>query len=222
MIKLAWYIFLDWTYSAWWQLRSLLAFDKAEDYKKDSISKPEILILPGVYESWRFMKVLNDQLSQAGYSVHVINGLKLNSGKIELAAHQVNVYLLSNVLKDVIIVAHSKGGLIGKWLMGMEGGISVKHMVAINTPFSGSIYATFMPLPHLREFAPKSRTTLQLQKNLQLNSKITSIYSRYDPNIPGGSVLQGGTNIEIDMVGHFRILGNANARAAVMDTIEKI
>ena len=54
-----------------------------------------------------------------------------------------------------------------------------------------------------------------------MNARITSIYPRFDPNIPEGSRLEGATNVEIPLWGHFRILTAAEALAAVVAAVER-
>jgi pimeloyl-ACP methyl ester carboxylesterase len=51
------------------------------------------------------------------------------------------------------------------------------------------------------------------------NQRVTSIYPRFDPNIPEGSRLEGATNVEIPVVGHFRILDEPATIAAVLSAV---
>ncbi|MEH3089267.1 MAG: alpha/beta hydrolase, partial [Microbacterium arborescens] len=58
-------------------------------------------------------------------------------------------------LHDVVLVAHSKGGLIGKQMMTDAAvGPRVRGMVAVASPFGGSVYGRLMLLPALRAFSP--------------------------------------------------------------------
>jgi triacylglycerol lipase len=130
-------------------------------------------------------------------------------------------YLERHGLADVAIVAHSKGGLIGKTLMlGERHGARIASMVAINTPFAGSDYAYLIPIRTLREFVPTHETIVTLARNAAVNGHITSLYSSWDPIIPNGSVLEGATNIEIPSTGHFRILDRPDVIAAVASAVD--
>jgi alpha-beta hydrolase superfamily lysophospholipase len=135
-------------------------------------------------------------------------------------AELARAYLEEAMLNEVVLVAHSKGGLVGKTLMLTEVGEDrVASMIAINSPFAGSDYAHLVPLSTLREFVPNHDTIVTLAKAREVNSRITSIYSVWDPIIPNGSALEGATNIELAVTGHFRILDrpellDAVARAA--------
>lgn len=125
-------------------------------------------------------------------------------------AELVRQYLVEQDLSRVIVVAHSKGGLIGKQLMLLpEGARRVDHMVAVNTPFSGSVYARFFLVPSIRAFSPRDKLLLRLQGSSDVNARITSVFSRFDPHIPGGSFLQGARNIRLDTMGHFRPIGDS-------------
>ena len=81
-------------------------------------------------------------------------------------------------------------------------------MVAINTPFAGSVYARWVPIAAVRAFAPTDTVLLALAAERDVNTRITSVYSRYDPHIPAGSVLAGARNIELATPGHFRVLAD--------------
>ena len=54
-----------------------------------------------------------------------------------------------------------------------------------------------------------------LAEELRVNGRITSIWAEFDPHIPGGSRLQGATNVELPVQGHFRILGSPELLEAV-------
>jgi hypothetical protein len=118
-------------------------------------------------------------------------------------------YLRERALTGAAIVAHSKGGLIGKYAMlQSETYPRVERMVAICSPFSGSHYARFAVTPSLRAFSPTD-ATMQLLREESVNERITSVYGTFDPLIPAGSILPGARNIRLDIPGHFRILGDA-------------
>jgi triacylglycerol lipase len=115
-----------------------------------------------------------------------------------------------------VLVAHSKGGLIGKYLMAdLDPHRRVESMVAVATPFGGSRYAPDLVLKGLRAFSPRDATTVLMAKNVEVNTRITSIYATFDPHIPEGSELPEARNIEVPTGGHFRIL----AEPAVIDHV---
>jgi hypothetical protein len=111
-------------------------------------------------------------------------------------------------LRDVVLVAHSKGGLIGKRVMVSPAGERVAGMVAVATPFAGSRWARFMIGRALRSFAPHDPVLLALAAELEVNERVTAVYPRFDPHIPETGHLVGATNIELPLSGHFRPLGD--------------
>jgi triacylglycerol lipase len=60
---------------------------------------------------------------------------------------------------------------------------------------------------------------MTLGANLAANARITSIYSRLDPLIPGGSELDGAKNVRLSVVGHFRPLASPALFVAVESAI---
>jgi hypothetical protein len=80
-------------------------------------------------------------------------------------------------------------------------------MVAIATPFAGSIYARYALTRSIRDFSPADTTLRMLGEHLDVNRRITSISPSFDPHIPGGSRLDGAVNVALRAAGHFRIFG---------------
>lgn len=199
-----WWWTLDYGFAAEWQLRSFLSRTDPRDFLTGS-GRP-VLVIPGVWERWQFMLPLIRSLHRAGHPVHVVTVLGGNSWPVDAAADLVTDYLREAGLHDVVVVAHSKGGLIGKRVMLSDADLRVSAMVAVNTPFSGSRYARFMPFRSVRAFSPLDGTVAALATELGVNARITSVFPRFDPHIPEGSLLAGATNIVVDTGGHFRVL----------------
>ncbi len=213
---------LDYLYVGYWQVRHALGGRSAIHYL--SGKRSPVLLLPGVYETWQFLSPVADVLHRRGHPVHVVPALGYNVGTVPQMAALAHRYLVDNDLRDVTIVAHSKGGLIGKHLMVVEdtesGTSRIQRMLAINTPFEGSIYARYLPGRTLRAFSPGEETLVMLAANARVNKAIVSVYSQWDPHIPGGSRLAGATNVELPVNGHFRILGKQMLLDAVVDCVE--
>jgi pimeloyl-ACP methyl ester carboxylesterase len=205
---------LDYLYAAFWQVHAVFRPGTPDRYR-DGARQP-VLLLPGIYETWQFMRPLAEELHDLGHPVHVVTDLGRNRAEVADAAHIVSAVLAARDLQDVIIVAHSKGGLIGKYLM-MQADVAgrVDRMVAIASPFSGSSLARYTVLPSLRAFAPNNAMIRLLGKERAVNARITSIYGLFDPHIPGGSMLPGATNVQLDVAGHFRIMGDPGLQRAV-------
>lgn len=214
LLRRAWWAVLDWWYAARWQLRST-GPTTAEDYRTGT-GQP-VVVVPGVYETWHFMRPLMDALHDAGHPVHVLPVLRHNLRPVPESAREVLAYLEEQDLRGVLVVAHSKGGLIGKYAMTLPEGERIDRMVAVSTPFGGSVYARLAPVPHLRAFRAADPVLAALGRDLAVNARITSVYGVFDTLIPGGSELAGATNVRVPVGGHFRILGAQQTREVVLD-----
>lgn len=205
----------DYLYAAGAQLRSAFSRTRPDEFLSGS-GRP-VVVIPGVYEDWRFMLPLVRRLHKAGHPVHVVTLLQRNLLAVPKAAELIAAYVHARDLEDVMIVAHSKGGLIGKYaMMSLDPEARVRGMVAICSPFSGSRYASFMLLPSLRAFSPRDAVTVQLSREERVNERITSVYGLFDPHIPEGSVLPGARNIQLQTGGHFRILSSEDTIRTIL------
>jgi alpha-beta hydrolase superfamily lysophospholipase len=210
----AWFWCLDYLYAGFWQIRGALSANDELKYREGQ-GQP-VVLLPGIYETWEFLRPLARRLNADGHPVHVVTDLGRNRTSVAAAAETVLQLLGARELVDVIIVAHSKGGLIGKYLMMSAVATGrVDRMVAVAAPFAGSSLARYALLPTLRAFSPTDATILLLAADLNVNARITSIYPAFDPHIPGGSELPGATNVPLPIVGHFRIIGDPQLLDAV-------
>lgn len=203
----------DYAYAATWQVRAF-ADRTGSDAFRDGARVP-LVLLPGVYETWKFLQPLATALHDRGHPVHVLDALHRNRRPVIETAARVTGYLDEHDLADVVLVAHSKGGLIGKQTMIMAAGRRIRGMVAVATPFGGSRYARMMLAPTLRSFSPRDRTIVALARQHEANARITSVYGRFDPHIPEGSRLPGARNVQLDTGGHFRILAHPRVLAEV-------
>jgi pimeloyl-ACP methyl ester carboxylesterase len=205
----------DYLYAGWWQLKAALSRAKPEDFA--SGTGRAVVVIPGIYESWQFMLPLIEALHRNGHPVHVVTLLQRNRLPVQQAAQLVADYVTSQDLHEAVLVAHSKGGLIGKYAMlKLDQESRIFRMVAICSPFSGSRYARFLLVPSLRAFSPRDALTLQLAKEQDVNQRITSIFGEFDPHIPEGSLLPEARNIKLDLGGHFRILSDPRTIQAVV------
>jgi pimeloyl-ACP methyl ester carboxylesterase len=205
----------DYAYAVTWQARAYLDRTASSVYA-DGPGVP-IVVIPGVYETWRFLQPLVRAMHDRGHPVHVVDPLRNNLQPVPEAAAQVAEHLVAHGLRDVVLVAHSKGGLIGKHVMAFGAASDrIRGMVAVAAPFGGSAYARYMTVSRsLRIFSPRDATILQLAHETAVNERIVSVYGRFDPHIPGGSALEGAKNVQLDTGGHFRILAHPRIMAEV-------
>jgi len=202
----------DYVYAAVWQIRGALSRTDPASFRTGE--RTAIVVIPGIWESWRFLQPLITSMHERGHPVHVVRLLNLNNRPVADAARHVDAYIEEHELEGAVLVAHSKGGLIGKYVM-IHGDSAprIRGMLAVAAPFQGSLYARFMPLASLRVLSPKNEVILALALDQVVNSRIVSVFGRFDPHIPGGSRLDGAKNVELDTGGHFRILAHPRVLA---------
>ncbi|GAB2469880.1 esterase/lipase family protein [Xylanimonas ulmi] len=174
-----------------------------------------VLLLPGIYEPWDFLRPVAGRLAARGHRVHAVEALGRNAGPVPAAAQVVAAYLTAADLRDVVIVAHSKGGLIGKSVMLGPAGDRIAGMVAFATPFAGSALARYAVRRPLRAFDPRNPDLRHLAAQTSVNERIVALYPWFDPHIPGRARLRGARNLDVPLAGHFRPLG----RPLLIDTV---
>lgn len=206
VVQLGWWWLLDYLYAGIWQVRAALSRTDPVNFLAGTAAP--VVIVPGVYESWQFMRPVIDALHKAGHPVHVLTALGHNRRPVVEAARLVEAYIEERDLTGAVIVAHSKGGLVGKYVMNrLDDTGRVCGMVAICTPFGGSRYARYMLSPTLRAFSAADPGLVALGADVRANARVVSVFGLFDPHIPEGSELAGARNVRIDTGGHFRILG---------------
>ncbi|WP_200953320.1 triacylglycerol lipase [Agromyces sp. Root81] len=217
---------LDYLDAAKQQLRVLTVPKPPKRWALGDAGKPTILLLPGVYEHWSFMEPLGDALSAHGYRVQVAHGLGANLLAIPETAERLGRALGRNPVPPAgrVVVAHSKGGLVGKRLLlgDPDHGLDIRGLVAIATPFGGARLARYLLDPSMREFDPDSATIVELASAASVNSRIVSIFGIFDPHLPEGSSLAGATNRVLPVAGHFRILSAPETAVAVVAAVESL
>ncbi|MFD2024532.1 esterase/lipase family protein [Promicromonospora aerolata] len=174
-----------------------------------------VVLLPGIYETWEFLEAAATALARAGHPVHAVPGLKHNARPVPESADIVIEHLERTGLRGAVLVAHSKGGLIGKQVLLSPASDRLLGMVAIATPFTGSRWARYMLSQALRSFDPRDPVLLALAGELIVNEHITAVYPRFDPHIPETGRLPGARNVELPLSGHFRPL----AHPLLVDTV---
>jgi hypothetical protein len=179
-----------------------------------------VLLLPGVYETWHFLRAVADRLSEAGHPIVALPELGINRRPIAETASLVWSEVVRRDLRDVVIVAHSKGGLVGKHLLAIDDTEQrIDRMVAVATPFAGSRLATIAPNRALRAFRPRDALIVALGEERAVNARITSVYPVIDPHIPEGSRLEGARNVLVRVGGHFAPISHPRGVEAVVTEV---
>jgi len=180
-----------------------------------------VVLLPGVYETWQLLAPVAMALARAGHPVHAVPGLGYNRRPVADGADRTAAFLEESDLHDVVLVAHSKGGLVGKRVMLSPAGSRVTGMVAVATPFHGSRYARYLVGRTLRAFSPRDAALLALAAERDVDSRITAVYPRFDPHIPETGALEGARNVELPLAGHFLPLGDPSLVEVVVREVDR-
>ena len=139
--------------------------------------RPPIVLLPGVWEPWRFLRPLARSLHAAGHPVHTVADLGWNGVDLDRSADRVVAYLRRADVRGGVLVAHSKGGLIGKKVLlhpGLEERVS--GLVAVATPFGGSSLSFgLLARTPLGLFAPAGAAIGALTGERAVNRRIVSV-----------------------------------------------
>lgn len=177
-----------------------------------------VVVVPGSGENWRFLRPLITRVHEAGHPVRVLPELRYTRGSIESGAALLLDHLERSDLTAVTLLAHSKGGLIGK--LAMAGTAIAGSTGWWLWPRRGSApRAELLPLRHLRGLRPGAPLIASLALQTAPNARITSIYASWDEHVPLGSELDGATNIVLPIEGHARITTHPAAIAAVLEAL---
>lgn len=188
--------------------------------------KVPIILIPGISNKWGFLKHLGDSISHKGHPVYIANKLELNFFDIPTSAKIVRSIIDKNNLEKVIIIGHSKGGIVGKYLLVHENNDDkIIRLIAIAAPFSGTNIVNHLPYKSFKELSPKSRIIKELNSNSnsKVNSKIVSIMPEFDNHVwqEKGSYLEGALNIKVSIKGHHKIVFDKDVIRKITELIEK-
>ena len=187
--------------------------------------KIPIVIIPGVLGKWSFMKKIADTLSLEGHPIYIVPELGYNLYSIPNSSFLVSNLLKKENLHNVIFVAHSKGGLIGKYtLIHNNDEARVIGMVSIATPYTGSAMAKLLPIEPIKELHNDSLIIKDIARHTHVNHKIISVSPMYDNHVwaEKGSHLDGAKNIEVDVHGHHKIIYNQEVITVVKNSITEL
>lgn len=186
--------------------------------------KNPVILIPGNSNKWGFLKIIADTMSNLGHPVYIPHKLGSNLFNISTSAEIVREIIDKNNLKKVILLGHSKGGIIGKYILIHENKDDrIKCLIAIGAPFSGSNIVVHLPFRSIRELSPASEIIQQMNSNSKVNSKIVSIMPEFDNHVwhEKGSYLEGASNIKIPVKGHHKIVFDKTAIKKITELIEK-
>ena len=171
-------------------------------------SKNPVVVIPGFHETFWFLKKLVVFFNFRGYPIHIISPF-ISTDTVFNLSMLVGDYIKNNNLNDVILLTHSKGGVISKHMICNNPDINsrVSKVIAVATPFNGTLLG-YLHFDNAHELKPTNSVITQLQSNTSVNKKFISLYPLVDNHIlpNNSSILQGAENIQIPVIGHTIIL----------------
>lgn len=171
-------------------------------------SKGDVVIVHGWAGRWAYVWDLGNYVNKLGYKVHVLPKLGRNFKKVRIGTKILEEYLRKNDVRGVILLAHSKGGIICKSFMDTSKLASkVRKVITISTPYNGTLLG-YLLVGGLFEQAPTSSLTSQLRKDKRFNHLFVNLIAKRDNLvIPNKNlVLEGALNKTVDVEGHMLIL----------------
>ncbi len=169
--------------------------------------KGHIIIIPGWHGSYHSLFTLADALNKEGFCIHTLQNVH-TTDKISAMAEALYQMIISLPKGEVTLIAHSKGGIVEKYLLDNFPDIvsSVKNIISIATPFKGTVFGN-LKFHNVEELKPDS----DIIKNLKRERIYTNYYNFYptwdNHVLPNESLLlEGAHNIQININGHTRVL----------------
>ena len=114
-VKRLWFWYLDYWFVGFEQVRALFVRRVPEAFSTGD--RDPVLLLAGVWEPWFFLRRIGRRMNAAGHPIHVVTGIGYNLASVTDVAALAAEYLDAHDLERVTVLAHSKGGLIGKQLL---------------------------------------------------------------------------------------------------------
>ncbi|MEK7433701.1 MAG: alpha/beta fold hydrolase [Cyanobacteriota bacterium] len=185
---------------------------------KNALNKklPVILVQGYAEPSWYFMYGIYRNLKKSGwdsvYTVNLFPNISDIKEQAKTVANKIEQAKKEQGVSKVDYVAHSMGGLIGRYyIQEMNGANSINHFVSVATPHYGTYIAWAGPGDGAKQMRPGSDFLSRLNSGNPIYGGIsyTSIWTKTDEIvIPAeNALLQGSKQMPpISSVGHFLIL----------------
>lgn len=191
-----------------------------------------VVLLPGVWEPWRYLEPLARRLAARGLGVRAVPALGWNLAPFVDAVPLVRA-AIDDLHGDVVLVAHSKGGLTGKQVLvdwardaiagTTPAGARLVGLVAIATPFEGTTRARLVPwwrsLTELRDGSP---ALVALAAETAANASIVELVPAWDPHVPAHAPLVGSEVVRLRAAGHFSSLESHETLDEVLAAIDRL
>lgn len=166
----------------------------------------DVLLIPGFAEPWIFLTTIAEQLNTLGYHVHTVPELNYNTQPVAACVEILHEYIQTHSLEHVLLIGHSKGGLVAKGYLDAHPE-KVGKVITLSAPFQGT-WVGKLWICNLQELCPGSSLITNLLQKPPAPGRLLNLYAHRDNHIlPNkNALLPGAQNIEIPVIGHTRIV----------------
>ena len=133
-------------------------------------------------------------------------------------ADKIDAILAATGARQVVIVGHSMGGLVGRAYVRRHGGAKVRRLITIGTPHHGSVHAHMLPGVAPSQLRPGSAWLSELAAaEADAAPPIVSLWSWHDSMVAPqtSSRLDGAENIALTGIGHNELLSHPQVQERV-------
>lgn len=172
-----------------------------------------IVFVPGYGGHLIFHRNMGNYFNKKGFKI--LEFLEFNGyEKIELQSKKLAKFVENISDPEVILIGHSRGGLIAKFMIDNYPNANKKvgSLIGVSVPWQGS-YIGYVLMRNLNEIRPDGELVRRIVAEKSNLKKITNIFPKIDDRvIPNKNLkLDGVKNIMIDLVGHAKILDSSEA-----------
>lgn len=186
-------------------------------------NKGNVILVPGFMDDHVFLTAIANALNAIGYKIHILKDFDTTFQSIQDLAQELVSFIQANNLDNIVLVAHSKGGIISRYVLEYypEINLMIKKIFTISTPHQGTVFGKLNKF-HLDQLAPGSKIINDLNVQKDNLHKIVNIYPRVDNSIVPNKnlILAGAENHQVDIVGHTRILNSVECINIILEKVE--
>ena len=142
----------------------------------------------------------------------------------EQTAEKIDAILAATGAEQVVMVAHSMGGLVARAYLRRYGGAKVRRLITVGAPHQGSMLAYIFPGISLSQLRPRNAWLSELHASGTTDHPpIVSLWSWHDSMVAPqtSSVLERAENVALMGIGHNALLRDPEVFERVAAEIER-
>lgn len=187
-----------------------------------------VLLVHGFFSNAGFWWDMKRWLRRHGVSNLYTMNLEPLFGDLDPMADQlerrIREVLVRSGTEQLVLVAHSMGGLVCRAYLARHGGDRVRRMVTLGSPHNGTLLARLLPGANLVQMRPGNRWLTRLNDGQRggLPAPTVSIFSFHDNIVvPQDSAqLMAASNIPVAGVGHLEMAFSPRIKELVLKQVQ--